>query len=723
MKKLVAILILSVVCAFSAVGFAACNSADTRNPQIVKVYNTYVAYAETNGETPLSYEEWLLSIKGENGKDGINGINGKDGVSIKSIEKTSTDGLTDTYIITYSDDTTFTFTVTNGARGEKGDKGDQGIQGEKGDKGDQGIQGEKGDKGEQGEKGADGKTAYQIWLDNGYTGTEEEFLEWLKGEKGIDGQDGQDGKDGVNGLTPVLRINAVTNFWEISYDNGKTYASLGVKATGENGKNGTNGTNGINGSNGKSAYEIWLDNGHTGTEEDFLAWLKGEKGQDGTNGVDGVSIVKIEKISTDDLIDTYTITYSDGNTFEFTITNGQRGEDGQDGQDGKDGINYINGIGFSDFSINESGELIITFTNGDTVNAGKVINDENPQGLDFYLLPNGTYAVGGGTAYYLEEIVIPSTYKGRPVTKIRGSHPEHSGAAFGPSFNCKTIIIPNSVTSIGDMAFYGCNSLTSVNIPDSVTSIGYSAFYGCNSLQYNEYKNGLYLGNENNPYIILVKAKSTDITSLTIHKDTKSIDGGCFSDCTSLTTISVEADNPNYSSQDGILYNKEKTEIIYILKSISGAVVLPNSVTSIGNYAFSGCSSLTSVTIPNSVKSIGSCAFYCCSSLTSITIPNSVKSIGDMAFSYCSSLTSITIPNSVKSIGSCAFYCCSSLTSITIPNSVKSIGDMAFSYCSSLTSIRFNGTKAQWQAISKGDGWKSSVPATVVRCSNGDINI
>ena len=191
------------------------------------------------------------------------------------------------------------------------------------------------------------------------------------------------------------------------------------------------------------------------------------------------------------------------------------------------------------------------------------------------------------------------------------------------------------VTSIWDYAFYGCTSLTSITIPKRITSIGFGAFYGC----------------------------------------------------TSLTAIEVDPANPSYSSLDGVLFNKTRTELIQFPGGKTGAYTIPNSVTSIGYMAFYGCTSLTSITIPNSVTSIGGCAFYGCTSLTSVTIPNSVTSIGDYAFYGCTSLTSITIPNSVTSIGDRAFYGCTSLTSVTIPNSVASIGDYAFFGCTSLTSI------------------------------------
>ena len=231
--------------------------------------------------------------------------------------------------------------------------------------------------------------------------------------------------------------------------------------------------------------------------------------------------------------------------------------------------------------------------------------------------------------------------------------------------------LPDGVTSIGGSAFEKCTSLTSVTIPDSVTSIGDNAFYGCESL-----------------------------TSVTIPGSVTSIGTWAFSYCTSLTGIWVAEGSSHYSSDaSGVLFNKDKTTLVQCPGAFA-TYTIPNSVTSIGELAFSYCESLTSVTIPDSVTSIGDKAFYGCESLTSVTIPNSVTSIGDDTFRGCISLTSVTISDGVTSIGDQAFDYCESLTSVTIPDSVTSIDWYAFGNCTSLTDVYYAGSEAQWKAIS-----------------------
>ena len=209
--------------------------------------------------------------------------------------------------------------------------------------------------------------------------------------------------------------------------------------------------------------------------------------------------------------------------------------------------------------------------------------------------------------------------------------------AFNPQVSLTSIKLPKTLKTIEERAFDGCSSLISISIPDSVTSIKDNAFYGCSSLT--------------DVYI-------TDIAKWCAIK------------------FGNTGSNPLRYAHNLYLNGELVTEL-----------VIPNSVTTINDYAFWGCNSLTIVTIPDSVTTIGNSAFYGCHSLTSITIPDSVTTIGNSAFLGCSSLTNITIGNGVTSIENGAFFGCSSLTSVTIPDGVTSIGAKAFSSCYSLTSI------------------------------------
>ncbi|GHT52500.1 hypothetical protein AGMMS49982_12900 [Bacteroidia bacterium] len=292
----------------------------------------------------------------------------------------------------------------------------------------------------------------------------------------------------------------------------------------------------------------------------------------------------------------------------------------------------------------------------------------------------------------------PSWYSSRAAIKTVVIDENVTSIGNNAFFDCSgltSVIIGNSVTSIGDQAFSGCSGLTgSLTIPNSVTSIGQWAFQGCSGLT-----GSLIIPNSVTSIGSTAFINCSGLTAVTIPNSVTSIGEDAFRGCSSLTNINVDAANAQYSSVDGVLYNRNQDTLVLCPQKKSGALTIPNSVTSIGGRAFSNCSGLTSITIPNSVTSIGQLAFEYCSGLTSITIPNSVTSIGYQAFSGCSGLTSITIPNSVTSIGYQAFSGCSGLTSITIPNSVTSIGGQAFYGCSGLTNINVDAANAQYSSV------------------------
>ncbi len=238
------------------------------------------------------------------------------------------------------------------------------------------------------------------------------------------------------------------------------------------------------------------------------------------------------------------------------------------------------------------------------------------QNVESYVIPSSVTSIGDSAfygCYSLSEIVIPSS-----VTSIGDS-------AFSCCNSLSEIVIPTNVTSIGDGAFSGCRSLSEIVFPTNVTSIGDSAFYGCSSLKYISIPKSI-IGLNGNPFVYW--------------------------------NGKLECLPPNFVYEDDVLFNKDKSRIISFRKQNVESYVIPSSVTSIGDSAFSCCDSLSEIVIPSSVTSIGYSAFLGCRSLSEIVIPSSVTSIGDNAFYGCDSLSEIVIPSSVTSIGDSAFYDC-----------------------------------------------------------------
>ena len=300
-------------------------------------------------------------------------------------------------------------------------------------------------------------------------------------------------------------------------------------------------------------------------------------------------------------------------------------------------------------------------------------------------IPNSATSIGGYAFYNcssLTSIDIPNS------VTIIGSH------AFDGCSCLNSIEIPNGVAIIGEGTFRVCTSLTSLIIPNNVTNIGDMAFGGCSSLTTIEIPNGVTIIRQS------TFAGCSSSTSVTIGNSVTSIGSYAFNSCSGLTSIDI-----------------------------------PNSVTIIGYGAFQSCSGLTSVNITDITAwcnitfggsgsnplSYAKHLYINGVEVTDLVIPNSVTSIENYVFWGCSGLNSVTISNNVTRIGDMGFYLCDGLTSVTIGNSVTRIGSYAFRGCTSLTSITFTGTSAQWCAIVRDSYWHQSVPTTTVYCEGDGV--
>ena len=240
-----------------------------------------------------------------------------------------------------------------------------------------------------------------------------------------------------------------------------------------------------------------------------------------------------------------------------------------------------------------------------------------------------------------EQVIIPGTIDGIPVknigrTSVSGDYPLDTWNAFAYCNSLKSVTIPDGVTNIGSCAFYNCSNLTSVNIPDSVTNIGSGAFLGCSNLtSVNIPGNVTTIGSD-------AFASCSSLTSVDIPDSVTTIGSNAFRNCDSLISINVDSNNTQYASEDEILFDKAKTELMhYPARKTNTSYSIPDSVSRIAEYAFKKCDSLTNVTMSQNMTVIGSHAFYYCSNLTSITVFSGLTNVWYCAFDDCKNLKDV----------------------------------------------------------------------------------
>ncbi len=546
--------------------------------------------------------------------------------------------------------------------------------------------------------------------------------------------------------------------------------AFGLVACGDEEQSG--GANGANGADGKSAYEIWLDAGNSGSEEDFLNWLRGDSAS-----VDGFQFI----INEDD--GGYTL-YGRGlaSGRELTIPETYKDKPVTKIADGAFNADpFIRSITIPDsvYSIGESafancqdllvvniGSLVNNIGNDAFANCNSLqsinVDEENATfASETGVLYNASKSsiilapadLGGDISipdnlYYVHDYDfnnrnrITSVHIGSGVNSINvnafdgcsvlasftvdddnNNYSAQSGILYNyemsdiiivPNALTGNVVIPDSVYSIGYQKFVN-RGITSVDFGSGVYEINANAFDGCYSLEsftvdeynYNYSAQDGVLYNDNLSEIVLVPLAlsgaiaipdnvytisssafaNRNITSVDLGSGVGVIGSGAFSGCSNLESFTVDEYNGTYFAQSGILYNYTKTHIIQVPSAISGAIDIPEGVQAIANNTFEYHNGITSVVIPSTVQTIGEYAFRDCDELTSVTIADGVQSIGVGAFYACDKISTISIPNSVYSIADYAFFDCEALTTVTIGYGLSSLGRTVFSDCLLLNSI------------------------------------
>ncbi len=320
------------------------------------------------------------------------------------------------------------------------------------------------------------------------------------------------------------------------------------------------------------------------------------------------------------------------------------------------------------WTLDEKGTLIIS-GKGDMIDYSVSWHYEHSpfyenKNIKKIIIENGITSIGNAAFADCENLISVDLPYG--ITRIGED-------SFNSCYNLLDLKLPDSVTDIGDMAFWFCEKLDSIEIPNGVVNIGDYAFGGCRAL------------------------KKIKIPDSVVNIEYSSFGGYC---CENLTDIEVSPNNKYYSSLNGNLFNKDKTELIkYASGKLGSSYTIPGGVTSIRNKAFEYSCNLIEIMIPDSVTYIGDEAFVDCDGLTDIIIPVGITSIGKGMFGGCHSLTEIIIPTGVKTIRDGAFDLCDNLTNISIPESVTSISQEAFKSCDSLSDVYYGGSEEQWNRI------------------------